>query len=93
MITFKHPLCNTVLSAAEADRNDVVDLHILRGVQEYPDIYGRTAKYHSVISFWRPSAQEIAQLVAGGSVALHCLALTAPPCYVGVEPVESETPT
>jgi hypothetical protein len=37
-------------------------------------------------SFWKPTAEELADLVAGGSVALWVIGATMPPVSLGVEP-------
>ncbi len=39
-----------------------------------------------VISFWRPDADELARLNAGGTVALWITGRTMPPVSVAVEP-------
>lgn len=41
---------------------------------------------HYVISFWKPSADELAMLQAGGTVALWIMGRTMPPAYLGTEP-------
>ncbi len=40
----------------------------------------------AVVSFWTPSKEELAQLNAGGLVALWVIGNTMPPVSVGVEP-------
>ena len=39
-----------------------------------------------VVSFWRPDADDLAKLNAGGTVALWIVGRTMPPASVGVEP-------
>ena len=39
----------------------------------------------AVVSFWRPTAEELAALNAGGAVQLCVLGQTMPPVSVGVE--------
>jgi hypothetical protein len=53
----------------------------------------------AIFSFWKPDADELAQLVAGGTVRLGVWTEPIPPVSVGVEPVdpflllaEAETP-
>lgn len=46
------------------------------------DVDGKPA----IISFWRPSAEELAQLNAGAAVALWVLGNAMPPVSLGVEP-------
>lgn len=40
----------------------------------------------AVVSYWRPDAEELAMLNAGGSVALHVLGATMPPVMLMVDP-------
>ena len=40
----------------------------------------------AVVSFWRPSLEELAQLQAGALVAVWCIGQTVPPMSVAVEP-------
>lgn len=40
----------------------------------------------AVVSFWRPTSEELAALNAGGSVALWVMGHTMPPVSLGVEP-------
>jgi hypothetical protein len=40
----------------------------------------------AVVSFWKPTAEELAQLAAGGSVALWIVGQTMPPVALAVEP-------
>ena len=39
-----------------------------------------------VVSYWRPTPDELQELMAGGSVALWIMGGTMPPAYVGTEP-------
>jgi len=39
-----------------------------------------------VVSFWMPTAEELATLNAGGTVALWIVGRTMPPAAVSVEP-------
>ena len=43
----------------------------------------------AVVSFWKPSAEELALLNAGGSVSLWLIGQTMPPAALGVEPALS----
>ena len=38
-----------------------------------------------VLTFWRPSAEELAQLNAGGLISLSIVGRTMPPAALGVE--------
>lgn len=40
----------------------------------------------AVVSFWRPTPEELAALNVGGSVALWVMGYTMPPVSLGVEP-------
>lgn len=40
----------------------------------------------SVVSFWRPDAEELAALNAGGLIYLSVVGRTMPPMSLGVEP-------
>jgi hypothetical protein len=40
----------------------------------------------AVVSYWKPTAEELAALAAGGSVALWVIGTTMPPVSLVVEP-------
>lgn len=46
----------------------------------------------AVVSFWRPTAEELALLAAGGSVALWLIGNTMPPASLAVAPACSIPP-
>lgn len=76
MTPFKHPWCDDVLKAPEGD-DTCGDLHIAR-------------IDNAVMSFWKPSAEELANLVVGGSVGLLVEGRTHPPLSVNVMTPEGE---
>ena len=47
------------------------------------DIEGMPA----VVSYWKPSENELAMLAAGGSIALTVLGVTMPPVILAVDPL------
>lgn len=64
-----HPLCNDVLRAPEG-ATDCSDLPILRNPTY-------------IVSFWKPSDEQLAALIAGGTVAVQCHSQTHPPISLG----------
>lgn len=76
----QHPSNNDVLAAPQGwdqTRMGVSALPITR-----TEIEGKPA----VVSFWRPTADEIEQLRQGGLVALWTIGTTTPPVAIEVEP-------
>lgn len=41
----------------------------------------------AVVSYWKPSENELAMLAAGGSIALTVLGVTMPPVMLAVDPL------
>jgi len=76
MNTHQHPSCNFVLDPPKGD-TDCRPLPILRMTD--------TGGLPVVVSFWKPTPEELAQLNAGGVVALHVWGRTHAPLYVGTE--------
>ncbi len=71
----QHSLCNDVLAAPTGvKRVEVRALAITR------NNYGDT---QTVTSYWKPSAAELATLVAGGCVTLEVMGVTMPPVRLG----------
>ena len=78
MTPTKHPLCNDILRAPIGS-DDVADLHIRR-------------EDSAVWSFWKPTPEELAALVMGGTVALHVASSTHPPLSIhATTPTEERT--
>ena len=73
MQLFEHPDCNLLLEAG--GRPDVVDLPAWRGER----ITHSGLRVHVVESFWKPTPEEIADLVAGHCIVLCCVGPSAPP--------------
>lgn len=73
---FKHTQCNASLKPAEGDEDRVsalpVQIHSEQGVR-------------AITSFWRPTEAELANLLAGGYVALTVLG-RHPPVRLEVQP-------
>lgn len=40
----------------------------------------------AVVSYWKPTTEELALLVGGGSIALSVLGVTMPPVMLAVDP-------
>lgn len=72
MTPIKHPLCNDILRKPEGmTEEECGDLHIRRD-------------NGSVCSFWKPSAEELVALNAGGALALVVCGSTHPPISMQV---------
>lgn len=80
-----HPICNDVLLAPPGSVN-VVDLPIWRGKRSVAVPGGDVLVQNVVVSFWRPSEEELRQLNERGCVSLHVWGATFPPVQIGVEP-------
>jgi hypothetical protein len=78
----KTSACNDVLHAAPGTEGDVQDLHIRRG--HIPNSAGILIPI--VISYWQPSEEDIANLLAGVPIALMTHGSTHPPLWVCVDP-------
>lgn len=79
MNRFQHPSNNGVLGApAGWDRAEIPCGALLITRRE---VDGRPA----IVSFWKPTADELAMLNAGSSVALWVLGQTMPPVSMEVE--------
>ena len=76
---FRHALCTHTLNPAPGTERFVDPLHIRRGTLEDP------RGVPTVTSYWRPSEQDIANILAGGCVAVQVLGATHPPMSVFVE--------
>lgn len=66
---FAHARCNELLSPADGDEKDVSPL---------PVHLHREGGCRAITSFWRPSEQDIANILAGGCVALTVLGVNPP---------------
>lgn len=76
----QHPSNNSVLGAPEGWDQSVLSVGAM------PITRTEVNGVPAVASYWKPSADELAQLNAGGSVALWVLGPTTPPVAVEVEP-------
>lgn len=76
---FRHALCTHTLNPAPGTEEFVDALHIKRGKLDDPQ------GVPTVTSYWRPSEQDIANILAGGCVAVQVLGTTQPPILVSVE--------
>jgi hypothetical protein len=73
---FKHPLCNFEFTAPPGTEKECDSLP----VQTWKDpTFGPCST-----SFWRPNQEELAALVAGGSIALNIFATGHPVVSMGV---------
>lgn len=86
----QHPSTNGFLRANTENEN-VIDLPITR--IRPPGEDDETPKHLRetfVVSFWRPSAEELEALARGAFVQLTCYAPTHAPIWVGVDGVRQE---
>jgi hypothetical protein len=74
----KHPSNNAVLGAPDNWKNDALPVHALPVTRG--DIDGQSV----VVSFWRPTADEIAAIVAGRAIALVVVGGTMLPVALSV---------
>ena len=82
MEDFKHPHCNFAFTAPPGTEEECGTLHV---VAWKDPTFGPAST-----SFWRPSEDEIATLVAGGSIALNIFATGHPVVSMAVYTKESE---
>lgn len=80
MNRFQHPSNNAVLGAPAGWDQSEVPCGALPITRTEAD------GIPAVISFWKPTQEELAALNAGGTVALWVLGNTMPPVSVTVEP-------
>lgn len=72
-----HPLCNRVLGAPKGwNANEGTKALPCDALAVRDDVINGVPV---VISFWKPDAQELALLNAGGTVALHVCGYSMPP--------------
>lgn len=86
----KHASTNGFLRA-NTEHENVIDLPITR--VRPPDEDDATPKHLRetyVVSFWEPSPEEVAAIVAGKPVQLTCYAQTHAPIWVSVDGVKGE---
>lgn len=76
----QHPSNNSVLGAPEGWNQSSLPVGAL------PITRTEVNGVPAVISYWRPSAEELAQLNAGGAVVLWVIGDTMPPVALEVEP-------
>lgn len=79
MKKIQHPSNNGVLGAPAGW--DQIELHC----SALPITRTHVGDLPAVVSYWRPSAEELAVLSAGGSVALWVMGSTMPPVNLSVE--------
>jgi hypothetical protein len=77
----QHPSNNCVLGAPKAWDHQAIECHALPITRS--DANGCPV----MVSFWRPSADELADLAAGGAVALWIYGSAHPPVSLQVEPL------
>lgn len=78
---FKHSDCNGVLGKGDFEPADVNDLNILRGHIATPS----GLRQPVVVSFWKPDAKDIADIVAGKCIKLVIFGHTHAPLLLEVE--------
>ena len=79
MNKIQHPSNNGVLGApAGWDQGELP-------VNALPVTHTHVGDLPAVLSYWRPSAEELAVLNAGGSIALWVLGATMPPVNLSIE--------
>lgn len=79
MQRIQHPSNNSVLGAPEGWNQSSLPVGAL------PITRTEVNGVPTVVSYWRPSAEELAQLQGGASVALWVIGGTMPPVAVEVE--------
>lgn len=79
MNKIQHPSNNDVLGAPEGWRQDELPCGAL------PITRTHVGDLPAVVSYWRPGAEELAALNAGGCVALWVLGATMPPVSLEVD--------
>lgn len=76
----QHPSNNRVLGApADWDQNELPC-----GALAITDVVYEGVRH--MVSFWRPDANDLAVLNAGGTVSLWVVGATMPPASINVEP-------
>ncbi len=75
----QHPSNNSVLGAPEGWDQKELPCGAL------PITRTECDGFPAVVSFWRPTAEELAQLSAGGTVALWVIGSTMPPVSLTVD--------
>ena len=76
----QHPSNNKVLGAPKGWDQKALECGALPVTQTEVD--GKPA----MVSFWRPSGDEIAQIQKGGLIAIWIISDSHPPVSIGVEP-------
>jgi hypothetical protein len=81
----EHPECNDVLGAPKnwAEENPHLPCYALPILREY--IQDGFKSHPCVVSFWKPTDDELEILANGGSVRLSVLGQSMAPVIVGVE--------
>lgn len=75
----QHSTNNGVLGAPKGWKQDELPCSALP-VTHVDDEHG-----HSIVSFWKPTPEEIAQLMDGASIALWVIGRTMPPVALAVQ--------
>ncbi len=73
---FKHPLCNHAFTAPPGTEDDCDTLPVV--------VWADPTFGPASTSFWRPSAEDLAMLNAGGSIGLSIFATGHPVVSMGV---------
>lgn len=79
MQKIKHPSNNDVLGAPAGWNQGALPCSAL------PITRAKFGEMEAVVSYWRPSAEELAVLNAGGSIELAILGRTMPPVMLSVD--------
>lgn len=79
MYHIKHVNCNNILGAPKGEEDACDDLNIQRAHTMYGD---RPVK--CVVSFWKPTSEELALLNANGCIQLCVIGTTHPPLCLDV---------
>jgi hypothetical protein len=79
----QHPTNNAVLGAPKGWDQGVLPCSALAITRI---TYEGEGGQQGVMSFWKPTADELVMLAAGGSVALTVLGTTMPPVMLAVDP-------
>lgn len=78
-------ICNAVDVGMKPKKHHLCNGTLLGGAPHIPDLHvkiGRDDVFETVSSYWFPTADELAELVAGGCVEVCILGRTHPPISI-----------
>lgn len=85
MKNFNHSLCNDTLYAPKGEEEACDDLDIQRGYTTYGvEPSGKPRVVKCVVSYWKPTPEELALLNANGSIQFCAIGTNHPPISLDV---------